>query len=167
MTLCSNIGRISLKWFLICNDRQIHTYIHLSISLSLSLSLSFYIYAIMKTVCPPGYHHNGFVTIHEHGHIMYGYTLLVPMNQRLLNKLSKERNISVHKWSTTQDSGGHIIFIITYTLLPSCFCEIWALCVSWIIYDHLYICDERQNLSRDTLLRRCLSYTLFLQTWTL
>ena len=56
-----------------------------------------HIYAIMKTVCPPGYHHNGFVTIHEHGHIMYGYTLLVPINQRLLNKLSKERNISVHK----------------------------------------------------------------------
>ena len=22
---------------------------------------------------------------------------------------------------------------------PSCFCEVWALCVSWITYDHLYI----------------------------
>ena len=32
---------------------------------------------------------------------MYGYTLLVPVNQRVLNKLSKERNISRHKWSTT------------------------------------------------------------------
>ena len=33
--------------------------------------------------------------------MMYGYTLLVPMNQRVLNKLSKERNISGHKWSRT------------------------------------------------------------------
>ena len=35
----------------------------------------------MKTMCPPGYHHNGFVTTHVLGHMMYGYTLLVPMNQ--------------------------------------------------------------------------------------
>ena len=28
--------------------------------------------------------------------------------------------------------------MITYILCSSCFCEIWALCVSWITYDHLY-----------------------------
>ena len=44
------------------------------------------IYAIMKIMCPPGYHHNGFVLTHALGHMMYGYTLLVPMNQRVLNK---------------------------------------------------------------------------------
>ena len=32
---------------------------------------------------------------------MYGYSMLVPMNQRVLNKLNKEHNINVHKWSTT------------------------------------------------------------------
>ena len=32
----------------------------------------------------------------------YGYTLLVPMNQRVLNMLSEERNIRGYKWSTTQ-----------------------------------------------------------------
>ena len=26
------------------------------------------IYVIMKTMCPPGYHHNGFVAIHALGH---------------------------------------------------------------------------------------------------
>ena len=31
-----------------------------------------YIYAIMKTMCPPGYLHNGFVTTHALGHMMYG-----------------------------------------------------------------------------------------------
>ena len=31
-----------------------------------------------------------------------------------------------------------IVFMITYILRPSCFCEIWALYVSWITYDHLY-----------------------------
>ena len=25
----------------------------------------------MKTVCPPGYHHNDFVTTHALGHMMY------------------------------------------------------------------------------------------------
>ena len=28
------------------------------------------IYAIMKTMCPPGYHHNGFVAAHGLGHMM-------------------------------------------------------------------------------------------------
>ena len=50
----------------------------------------------MKTMCPPGYHHNGFVATHALGHMMYGSTLLVPMNQRVLNKQGKERNISGH-----------------------------------------------------------------------
>ena len=50
----------------------------------------------MKTMCPPGYHHNGFVATHALGHMMYGYKLLVSMNQRVLNKLSKEHNISGH-----------------------------------------------------------------------
>ena len=49
------------------------------------------IYVIMKTMCPPGYHHNGFVATHALGHMMYGSTLLVPMSQRVLNKQTKER----------------------------------------------------------------------------
>ena len=48
----------------------------------------------MKRMYPPGYHHSGFVATHSLGHMMYGYTLLVPTNQRVLNKLSKEHNIS-------------------------------------------------------------------------
>ena len=28
----------------------------------------------MKTMCPPGYHHNGFVATHALGHMMYGST---------------------------------------------------------------------------------------------
>ena len=31
------------------------------------------LYAIMKTMCPPGYHHNGFVATHTLGHMMYGF----------------------------------------------------------------------------------------------
>ena len=30
------------------------------------------IHVIMKTMCPPGYHHNGFVATHALGHMMYG-----------------------------------------------------------------------------------------------
>ena len=35
------------------------------------------IYAIMKTMCPPGYHHNGFVSIHALEDMMYAYTLFL------------------------------------------------------------------------------------------
>ena len=45
----------------------------------------------MQTMCPPGYHHSRFVGTHALGQMTYGYTLLVPVNQRVLNKLSKER----------------------------------------------------------------------------
>ena len=36
----------------------------------------------MKIMCLPGYYHNGFVATHALGHMMYGYTLLVTMNQK-------------------------------------------------------------------------------------
>ena len=34
----------------------------------------------MKTMCPPGYHHNGFVATHALGHMMYGYNSSVTVN---------------------------------------------------------------------------------------
>ena len=51
----------------------------------------------MKAMCPPAHHHNGFMATHAFGHMIYGYTLLVLMNQRVLNKVSLEHNISGHK----------------------------------------------------------------------
>ena len=41
-------------------------------------------------MCPPGYHLNGFVAGDALGHMMYGYKFLVPINQKMLNKLSEE-----------------------------------------------------------------------------
>ena len=34
-----------------------------------------YIYTIMKTIYPPGYHDNGFVAILALGHMMYGHVI--------------------------------------------------------------------------------------------
>ena len=56
-----------------------------------------YIYVIMETMCPPIDHQNRLVTTHALGHMMYGSTLPVPMNQRVLKKKSKELKISGHK----------------------------------------------------------------------
>ena len=50
-------------------------------------------YAIMETMCPLGYYHSDFVATHALGHRMYGFKLLVPLNQRVLNKLSKEHSL--------------------------------------------------------------------------
>ena len=33
-------------------------------------------------MCPPSYHHNGFAATHAFGHMIYGYTLPVPINQK-------------------------------------------------------------------------------------
>ena len=78
----------------------------------------------MKTMHPPGYHHNGFMVTHALGHMMYGYILLVPVNQRVLSKLSKECNISVQcssvihnihcaQISQKQDEGNILVIIKT------------------------------------------------------
>ena len=56
---------------------------------------------IMKTMCPPTYNHNDFAETHTLGHMMYSYTLLVPINQRVLKNLSKEHNVSGQKRCTT------------------------------------------------------------------
>ena len=55
-------------------------------------------------MCPLGYHHNSFLATHALEHMMYGYILLLPMKQRVLNKQSKKRNISGHKLSTTKST---------------------------------------------------------------
>ena len=43
-----------------------------------------YIYAIMKTMCPPGYFHNGFVETHALGHMIYGLRTLCVQFMRSL-----------------------------------------------------------------------------------
>ena len=50
------------------------------------------IYVVMETMSPPGYDHNGFLATQPLGYMMYDSTLLVPMNQRVLNKETKKRN---------------------------------------------------------------------------
>ena len=39
------------------------------------------IFAIMKTMCPPGYHHNGFVATHTLGHMMKRTSSICPSAQ--------------------------------------------------------------------------------------
>ena len=68
----------------------------------------------MKTMCPPGYHHNGFVATVHH----------VP------------KCMSCHKAIVVITGRAHCFHDYIYILGSSCFCEIRALCVSWITYDH-------------------------------
>ena len=43
------------------------------------------IYVILKTMYPPGYHHNGFAATHALGQMMYCYTLLLPMTSEFFD----------------------------------------------------------------------------------
>ena len=51
---------------------NIYIYIHTYMYICIKCIYIIYIYEIMKTLCPPGYHHNGFMAIHALGHMMYG-----------------------------------------------------------------------------------------------
>ena len=44
------------------------------------------LYAVMKIMCPPGYHHNGLVATNALVHMMYGYILLVPSSFKRIQK---------------------------------------------------------------------------------
>ena len=52
----------------------------------------FNIHLIMKTIFPPTYYHSDFVATEALGYMMYGYTSLVPMTQRVPDKPRNERN---------------------------------------------------------------------------
>ena len=53
--------------------KYVYIYIYIYIYI-IYIYIYIYIYVIMKTMCPPGYHHNGFVAIHALGHMMYNRT---------------------------------------------------------------------------------------------
>ena len=40
--------------------------------------------AIIKTMFPPSCHYNGFLVTHALMYVMYGYTLMISMNERVL-----------------------------------------------------------------------------------
>ena len=77
----------------------IYLYIHY---INININIYIYIYTYIHIYIYICNHENNvpsqlspqwFVATHALGHMMYGYTLLVPMNQRALKKLSKEHNI--------------------------------------------------------------------------
>ena len=56
----------------------------------------------MKTMCPPGYHHNGFVATHALGHMMYGYIHIYYAHLASVDYIAyakSERNIKLVCWS--------------------------------------------------------------------
>ena len=53
------------------------------------------IYVIMKTMCPPGYHHNGFVATHALGHMMYGLYIYIYIYIYKTTRHLKFRYISI------------------------------------------------------------------------
>ena len=101
----------------------------------------------MKTMSPPGYRHNGFVGTHALYHMMYGYTLLVPMKQRVLNTLSKEHNRNGHRWSTTFDiyiyiyinSLTHFVFIAVIVIITLFFSFLRYNCSFHYCFIHFII----------------------------
>ena len=64
-------------------------------------------------------YHNGFAAIYALGHMIYCYTLLVPVNQKVLNKLSKERNLQISAGKLFATSS-HIV--ISFTIILEYIC---------------------------------------------
>ena len=85
-------------------------------------------YIIMKTMCPPGYHHNGFVATHVLWNMMYGYTLLVPINQRVLNNPST--------WVATQ-SHCETLEVTSFSWLHICYAHLAS-----VRFEHSVCCGS-------------------------
>ena len=75
----------------------------------------------MKTMCPPGYHHNGFVATHALGHMMYGYHVYI-MCTSTVHHVPK--CMSCHKAIVVITGRTHCFHDNIYILRSSCFCEI-------------------------------------------
>ena len=74
----------------------IYTYTYKYIYIHIYIYIYIYTYTCNhENNVPSRYHCNEFVVTYGLGHMTYGYTLLLPMNQRVRNKLGEERNISV------------------------------------------------------------------------
>ena len=92
------------------------------------------IYVTMKTMCPPGYHCNGSVATHALGHMMYHYTLLVPVNQTIkLLALLVEHSL-VHWYQQC----------VTVNHVPKCMSCHKAIVVitgrAHCFHDYIYVC---------------------------
>ena len=123
----------------------------------------------MKTICPPSYHHNGFLATHELGHMMYGFTVLVLIEERVLNKLSKEHNISGHKSSTTHRVLiviAHIYYVLRsyilciYTthiyIMHIYYAYILLIYIMHIYYTHLASARFEHSVCRGSLMTTCI-----------
>ena len=65
----------TMVWWRMRNEAFGHTRVDTFVSciyggMYMCVCVCVYIYVIMKTMCPPGYHHNSFVATHALGHIV-------------------------------------------------------------------------------------------------
>ena len=65
---------------------------------------------------------NSFEATHAFGHMMYSCTLLVPINQRELNELGKQRNISSHVFPKEEDEDWEYFYV---TKIWFCITEVY------------------------------------------
>ena len=101
-------------------------------------------------MCHPGCYEstNDLMVTHALGYIMDGYTLLVPMNQSVLNKSSKEHDnvlVRTDSWHTecinpieVSESNIYVAKKIKCILRSPLFCRIWPLYLSWVTSNHFY-----------------------------
>ena len=52
------------KWISIYQIEHVYIYKYMYVWIYMCIYIYIYIYSIMKTICSPGYHHNGFVATH-------------------------------------------------------------------------------------------------------
>ena len=74
----------------------------------------------MKTMCPPGYHHNGFVAIHALGHM----------------KHSVCRGSLMTTYMTTYIP---YKYIYIYIYIPYMYIYVYLICIYIYIYIYIYI----------------------------
>ena len=117
--------------FNVCIYIYIYIYVYIYAYIYIICMYIYILYTIMR-IYFPGYHPNNFAATLALRHILYSYSLLVPMNQSVLNKLRKQRNISDHTWSTIHRVlKSHGSKLVSYTCN-----HVYAICIySYKLYN--------------------------------
>ena len=101
------------------------------------------IYVIMKTMCPPGYHHNGFVATHALGHMMYGlYIYAVYIYVYIYIRFIYKRFIYIYKyiWAICRISRVKSVHCDVLIVMSDDRKHTWNLNLKYIVYIYiLYI----------------------------
>ena len=99
-------------------------------------------------MCPPVHHHNDFSATLVLGHMMYGYTLLVPMNIYYIVTLHAfYMNLTKYKLNYKKLSRQKVcVRVCVYVCVCVCVCRCVCVCVAYVCVYCSFISHKNRGI---------------------